>query len=304
MEQSNGRSNEDRELHPPPYSPPYLEQNSYTGMLYQVGKGNIAVVSSPAPYNNMVHPEGPAADEVDQQYSQAPPAYSSGLEDSGFSDAAIRKGFIRKVYLTLMIQLLLTVGIICAFIYWNTLRKWVLDNYWFSYSMMSVTVVLILGLSCCDNIRRQVPLNFIALGLFTIAEGLMLGSVAVYFEAEAVMWAVGATAFVSFGMSLFAMQSKWDFTAGAGCIWALGWSLTSFALLCAILRSQYLYILYASLGTVLFSLYLVFDTQLILGGKHRKYEISPEEYIFAALNLYLDIVILFTLLLQFFNLCR
>ncbi|KAM4581014.1 protein lifeguard 1 [Odontesthes bonariensis] len=300
MEQSNGRSNEDCELRPPPY----VEQNSYTGMIYQVGKGNIAVVSSPAPYNNMVHPEDPAAVEVDQHLSQATPAYSSGLEDSDFSDAAIRKGFIRKVYLTLMIQLLLTVGIVCAFLYWNTLRRWVLDNYWFSYSMMSVTVVLILVLSCCDNIRRQVPLNFIALGLFTIAEGLMLGSVAAYFEAEAVMWAVGATAFVSFGMSLFAMQSKWDFTAGAGCIWALGWSLISFALLCAILRSQYLYIMYACLGTVLFSLYLVFDTQLILGGKHRKYEISPEEYIFAALNLYLDIVILFTLLLQLFNLCR
>lgn len=27
-------------------------------------------------------------------------------------------GFVRKVYLTLMIQLLLTVGIICAFLYW------------------------------------------------------------------------------------------------------------------------------------------------------------------------------------------
>lgn len=27
-------------------------------------------------------------------------------------------GFIRKVYLTLMVQLLITVGIICAFLYW------------------------------------------------------------------------------------------------------------------------------------------------------------------------------------------
>jgi len=39
--------------------------------------------------------------------------------------------------------------------------------------------------------------------------------------------------------------------------------------------------------------YLVFDTQLMLGGKH-KYALSPEEYIFAALNLYLDIVNIFT----------
>lgn len=50
--------------------------------------------------------------------------------------------------------------------------------------------------------------------------------------------------------------------------------------------------------------YLVFDTQLILGGKHRKYQVSPEEYVFAALNLYLDVVSLFLLLLQLIGLCR
>ena len=43
--------------------------------------------------------------------------------------------------------------------------------------------------------------------------------------------------------------------------------------------------------------YLVFDTQLMLGGKH-KYSLSPEEYIFAALNLYLDIVNMFVYVLS------
>jgi len=43
--------------------------------------------------------------------------------------------------------------------------------------------------------------------------------------------------------------------------------------------------------------YLVFDTQLMLGGKH-KYALSPEEYIFAALNLYLDIINLLLFVLQ------
>jgi len=44
--------------------------------------------------------------------------------------------------------------------------------------------------------------------------------------------------------------------------------------------------------------YLVVDTQLMVGGRH-KYSLSPEEYIFGALNLYLDIVniFMFTLLL-------
>ena len=50
-------------------------------------------------------------------------------------------------------------------------------------------------------------------------------------------------------------------------------------------------------GAVVFSLYLVYDTQLMMGGKH-KYSLSPEEYIFAALNIYLDVINLFMYILM------
>lgn len=43
--------------------------------------------------------------------------------------------------------------------------------------------------------------------------------------------------------------------------------------------------------------YLVFDTQLLVGGGHR-FSITPEEYIFAALTLYMDIVLLFLYILE------
>lgn len=42
--------------------------------------------------------------------------------------------------------------------------------------------------------------------------------------------------------------------------------------------------------------FLAFDTQLLLGNK--RYSISPEEYVFATLSLYLDIIYLFSFLLQ------
>lgn len=54
---------------------------------------------------------------------------------------------------------------------------------------------------------------------------------------------------------------------------------------------------YASLGAGLFSMYLIFDTQLMLGGKH-KFAISPEDYILAALNIYIDIINLFLMILR------
>ena len=54
---------------------------------------------------------------------------------------------------------------------------------------------------------------------------------------------------------------------------------------------------YGSIGALIFSLYIVYDTQLMMGGKH-KYALSPEEYIFAALNIYLDVINLFLYILM------
>jgi len=72
--------------------------------------------------------------------------------------------------------------------------------------------------------------------------------------------------------------------------------LLIFGILAIFIQNRILDLVYASLGALVFSCYIVFDTQMMLGGKH-KYSISPEEYIFAALNLYLDIVNLFLYIL-------
>lgn len=42
--------------------------------------------------------------------------------------------------------------------------------------------------------------------------------------------------------------------------------------------------------------FLAFDTQMIMGG--RKLELNPEEHIFAALQLYMDVVQLFLFILR------
>lgn len=45
--------------------------------------------------------------------------------------------------------------------------------------------------------------------------------------------------------------------------------------------------------------YLVYDTQMVMGG--RKHELSPEEHIYGALVLYLDIIYIFISLLSLFG---
>ena len=44
--------------------------------------------------------------------------------------------------------------------------------------------------------------------------------------------------------------------------------------------------------------FLIFDTQMVVGGQKRRYQLSPEEHIFGALQLYLDIVYIFLIVLS------
>ena len=63
---------------------------------------------------------------------------------------------------------------------------------------------------------------------------------------------------------------------------------------------QTLQLVYAWAGALLFSFFIVYDTQLIVGGKH-SHEFSIDDYAFAAISLYLDIVQLFLYLLRIFG---
>lgn len=54
--------------------------------------------------------------------------------------------------------------------------------------------------------------------------------------------------------------------------------------------------MYFNVSTCTFQ-FLIFDTQQVMGG--RKYELSPEEYIYGALQLYIDVVYIFLIILGF-----
>lgn len=41
---------------------------------------------------------------------------------------------------------------------------------------------------------------------------------------------------------------------------------------------------YSAIGVVLFSFYLVYDVQLIVGGKHKRFQFSVDDHVFAAIN--------------------
>ncbi|XP_011818635.1 PREDICTED: protein lifeguard 1 [Colobus angolensis palliatus] len=225
------------------------------------------------------------------------PGDSNAALGNPFSDASVRRAFIIKVLLLLSVQLLLTAVITSVFIFWEALKVWVLKNPWFIYATFPAFFAVLIILACCGNLRRQVPANYILLGFFTALEGLLLGAISVFYKAEEVLWATAATTLVTLALTLFALQTKWDFTLLNGVLFVFCFVLFIYGILLIFVRSYWLHLLYAGLGTVLFSLYLVMDVQLMLGGHHH-YSLDPEEYVFAALNIYLDIINLFIFILR------
>ena len=54
-------------------------------------------------------------------------------------------------------------------------------------------------------------------------------------------------------------------------------------------------VIISAVAAVLFSLYLIYDLQMIMGGK--TYSLSPDDYVAASLSIYLDVVNIFLALL-------
>lgn len=209
-----------------------------------------------------------------------------------FDNQSIRRGFIRKVYLILMGQLMITFGAVALIAFNDQAKAYALLNPWLLWLAMGIMIVTMLSMICCENVRRQTPTNFIFLGIFTLAESFMLAVAASRYAPRDVLLAIGSTAAICLALTMFAMQTKYDLTMMGGVLIACLVSLVIFGFVAIFVGGRITTMIYASLGAVLFSVYLIYDTQLMLGGNH-KYSISPEEYIFATLNLYLDIVNIF-----------
>ncbi|KAF7660925.1 hypothetical protein LDENG_00272750 [Lucifuga dentata] len=220
--------------------------------------------------------------------------------ESGWDSLSIRHAFIRKVYLILASQLLVTTAIVAVFTFVEPVRLFVQQNsaiYWASYA---VYFIVHLVLVCCKGPRRRFPWNVILLLIFTLALSYMTGTISSYYDTKTVFLAMGITAIVCITVTIFCFQTKVDFTKCQGLFCVMGIVIFVTGIITTIVLSfkyiYWLHMLYAALGAIAFTLFLAYHTQLLIGN--RKHSIGPEEYVFAALSIYVDIIQIFLFLLQ------
>uniref|UniRef100_A0A8C1ZHC2 Glutamate receptor, ionotropic, N-methyl D-aspartate-associated protein 1b (glutamate binding) n=1 Tax=Cyprinus carpio TaxID=7962 RepID=A0A8C1ZHC2_CYPCA len=289
-----------------PVAPPYAPPTAFGNHMYRQGVSGNPQHPYPtaAPYITDPYTGGPYKKplpyEVAMGHSDPPPGYEKKqFASSGLDNKAVRRLFIRKVFSVLSLQLAITCGFVAVFTFEPHVKLFVMQNAWTYLAGYIVFLVPYLVILCCGEIRRKHPWNLICLSILTLAMSYMVGVISSFYDTDVVMMAVGITVVVCFTVIVFSLQTKYDFTSCYGVLFVCFIVMLFFGIMCIFLYHRILDLIYASVGALIFTCFLAVDTQLLLGNKNLS--LNPEEYIFAALNLYLDIIHIFLYLLRIFG---
>ncbi|XP_015435098.1 PREDICTED: protein lifeguard 3-like [Dufourea novaeangliae] len=221
-----------------------------------------------------------------------------------FKEEGVRRSFVRKVFLILTLQLLFTASVIAVFLFVDAAKKFMILHWYLWIIAFVCFTISYCAVSCSESARRKAPYNYILLCKLTIALSYLAAFTSVSYEVEIILMALGMSAVITFVVGVLATFSKFDLTMRTGLVMIVGLaSVLGIFVMMIILIFTYikvLHIVMSVIGMVFLSMYLYFDVQTIMGG--RRIEIEPDEVVFATVQIYVDIVMLYQYVLMFMGL--
>lgn len=172
-------------------------------------------------------------------------------------------------------------------------RLWIQSNFW----LMMVSVFGALGFMLVTYWKRKsYPANLLFLSAFTLLEAYSISIVTSFYDARIVIQALILALGIFVALTLFACQTKYDFTNWMPYLFGALWFLILFGFMSAFFPyNSTAELIYGGLAALIFSAYILVDTQLVMRHYH------VEEEIAAAISLYLDILNLFLAILRILN---
>jgi len=244
-------------------------------------------------------------------WSEADPQLQAQL---AMIDGWTRAAFIRKVYAILSTQLLITVGIIIGLIYAafdsgdphhpTEFGYYIAGpGYYLSFVSIIVSLCFLCALMGCKN---NYPLNFIGLLIFTGLISFSIGMICVvYYGAgfgQELVLAFVITCSTFIALTLFTIFSKIDFEflgpfLCMGIFLLMIWSvIMSLAFTIGGFSAGW-EMAFVIVGIIIFVGFIIYDTYMIVT------RLGVDDYIIAAIELYLDVVNFFLFVLQLLVLC-
>nr|QPF70274.1 lifeguard protein 1 [Carica papaya] len=220
----------------------------------------------------------------------------SGLYPTMNENPQFRWAFIRKVYIIIALQLLLTAAVASVVVFVPRIPDFVLRTP-AGLAIYIGSVILSLILLCPLYVfHKKHPVNLILLVLFTVTFSFGVGLSCAFAPGKVILQAVILTSVMVTGLTLYTF---WAVKRGQDFKFLGPFLFGSLLVLCFFGIMQVFFpfgkittTIYSGLAALLFCAYIVYDTDELI----KRY--TYDEYICAAVSLYLDIVNLFLALLN------
>ena len=153
------------------------------------------------------------------------------------------------------------------------------------------------------------PINIALLSVFTACESYLVAYICQLYTPESVLLSAVATTAITLGLTFYALTTKNDFSDMTSCFkgnsfldnsggfHAFIWLVLSVSLInIFFIRSPVINMGIAIIMGMVYCVYLIADTQMIMGDKKRK--VRLDNYVMGAAIIYMDIISLFLKILQ------
>ena len=231
-------------------------------------------------------------------------AITQSQKDEPNISIIIRNQFVKKVYGILLTQFIITFGLILI------CQIKIIKNYLNRNRILYIILMILAGLifagsfaimTCYPSFLKKVPKNYIFLFLFTICETILLVYVSILYS---FIYILGAISFVTIIVTTILLISCFKKISMKFFyiffIISLGLGIM-YGILIIIFRNYYLQFFFCLIGAIIFTIFLIFDTQSISQDENF---ITIDDYIFAALILYTDIIRIFIQILKIIGMMK
>lgn len=207
----------------------------------------------------------------------------------------LRWAFIRKIYSILTIQLLLTIAVASVVVFVRPVAHFFVSTpAGLALYILAIFFPIILIWPMYYYSQKH-PVNYILLAAFTVFMGFAVGLTCAFTAGKIILESAILTAVVVISLTLYtfwAARRGHDFSFLAPILFAGFMVLLVFILIQLIVPLGKLSVMiYGALASIIFSGFIIYDTDKLI----KRY--SYDEYIWAAVSLYLDVINLFLSLL-------
>lgn len=226
--------------------------------------------------------------------SEARPLYPMMLESP-----QLRWAFVRKVYTILSVQMLLTIAVASVVVFVRPVALFFVSSPGGFGLYIFIIILPFIVLCPLYYYYQRHPVNLLLLGLFTVAISLAVGITCAFTKGQVILESAILTAVVVVSLTLYtfwAARRGHDFNFLGPFLFAAVMILMVFALIQLFFPlGRISLMIYGGLAALVFCGYIIYDTDNLI----KRY--SYDEYVWAAVALYLDVINLFLSLLTLFR---